>query len=278
MVPIHGAIASTRRRPRRWLFRLANLLILIGVLALAEVVVTMVWQEPFTALYTTIRQQQLGGSLQRLSKRQPDRRTQALLALTRSTNQRIALLARELEMRARPGSAVGRIDLPSIGARFTLVDGTGEAELALGPGVYRASEYPGSRLPGAGKLTAIAGHRTTFLAPFRQINRLKLGDRIFLTMPYGRFEYTVLKLRTVFPEDVSAVLKPPPGVNLVLSSCYPAFSAAERILAYASLRSVVPRGAALAYQVQLSARQAPHSELAARLGLPSALPALPPWR
>jgi sortase A len=270
-------LESQDRAPRRWVRWLANLLIAIGVLALIDVVVTMVWQEPITAIYTEIRQSDLHASLAKLQAREPELKTLSLLAVTTSTKKRIALLAAELEERSPSGAAVGEIRIPAISATYTIVKGTGEAELASGPGIYNNAEYPGSRFPGNGDLTAIAGHRTTFLAPFRHIDRLHNGEPIVVEMPYGRFEYVVVGKRTVSPENLRAVLSPPSKVNLVLSSCNPPFSAAERILVYASLRSVLPKGQALAYQRELAAQQAPASTLAERLGLPSAAPAVPPF-
>jgi len=270
-----GYLPPARPAHPRALRLLANLLIAFGLLALAEVTVTAVWQDPITAIYTTLRQESLRGDLAKLAARGPSAQTAALLAVTNSTKERIALLASELEGRLPAGAAAGEIAIPAIGIRFALVNGTGEAELASGPGIYSTSEYPGSRFPGAGSLTAIAGHRTTFLAPFRHIDSLRPGDPIFIAMPYGRFEYVVVGRRTVPPEDVAAATAPPAGVNLVLSSCNPPFSAAERILVYAHLRSVTPRGQALAFQRSLAARQAPASPLGRLLGLPPAAPASP---
>ena len=69
-----------------------------------------------------------------------------------------------------------------------------------GPGIYDQVPFPGA--PGT---TAIAGHRTTYLAPFRHIDRLKRGDAITIEMPYGRFSYEVEKRRIVAPTEVSVV-------------------------------------------------------------------------
>src|SRR5579875_1384159 len=242
-----GYLPPARPAHPRALRLLANLLIAFGLLALAEVTVTAVWQDPITAIYTTLRQESLRGDLAKLAARGPSAQTAALLAVTNSTKERIALLASELEGRLPAGAAAGEIAIPAIGIRFA----------------------------GAGSLTAIAGHRTTCLAPFRHIDRLRPGDPIFIAMPYGRFEYVVVGRRTVPPEDVAAATAPPAGVNLVLSSCNPPFSAAERILVYAHLRSVTPRGQALAFQRSLAARQAPASPLGRLLGLPPAAPASP---
>ena len=83
------------------------------------------------------------------------------------------------------GEPIGRIEIPAIGADFVVVQGTDSATLRKGPG-----HYPSTTVPrGCGGTVAIAGHRTTYLAPFRNVDDLKHGDRIVLTMPYGRFTY-----------------------------------------------------------------------------------------
>jgi sortase A len=121
-----------------------------------------------------------------------------------------------------------------------VVYGTGTAELEKGPAVY-----PATRLPGAGGTTAIAGHRTTYLAPFRHIDELRRGDRIKLDMPYAHFAYTVTGRRIVEPTDVAAATRNLGYSRLVLSACTPLFSAAKRILVYARLTGTAPVGAAL---------------------------------
>ena len=80
-----------------------------------------------------------------------------------------------------------------------------------------------------GQTVAIAGHRTTYLAPFRFINELRPGDRIFLTMPYGKFTYVVQYQRIVKPTQTS-VIDDVGYERLVLSACNPLYSAAQRII------------------------------------------------
>ncbi|MGC9974857.1 MAG: class E sortase [Gaiellaceae bacterium] len=88
---------------------------------------------------------------------------------------------------AHAGQPIGRIEIPRIGISKIVVNGTDWAsDLSRGPG-----RYPQSSWPGLGKVTAIAGHRTTFGAPFRHIDELARGNRIRLLMPYGTFTYDV---------------------------------------------------------------------------------------
>jgi sortase A len=108
-----------------------------------------------------------------------------------------------------------------------------------GPGILHRSRFPG--LSGT---TAIAGHRTTYLAPFRHIDSLSRGDQIMLLMPYAHLEYTVTGQRVVSPTDVSAAVGPVGYTRLVLSACTPLFTAEKRLLVYARLTRTVPVGAA----------------------------------
>jgi len=228
-----------RSASARALHLLAVLMILAGVLALLDALVTVVWQEPITALYALIRQDHLSGALRRAERAPPtplERRTLASLPDERA---RIAFLARELERHSGDGAAVGRIWIPRVDASYVVVKGTDTEDLKSGPGIYSETSFPGI----AGT-TAIAGHRTTYLAPFRDINLLKPGNHIVLSMPYAHFTYTVSGQRVVRPDDVSAAVSQAGYSRLVLSACTPLFTAEKRLLVYARLTRTVPVGAA----------------------------------
>jgi sortase A len=102
-------------------------------------------------------------------------------------------------------------------------------------------------MPGENRLVYIAGHRTTYLAPFSHIDRLKKGDRITLEVPYATFIYSVTGHRIVKSTDLS-VLRSPRHELVELQACHPRFFASHRFIAYARLVRVEPRGAA-AYNV-----------------------------
>ena len=247
--PVHTRTApgrlgpSRRRRPRRAGARplrlLALLMLLVGGLAVADAIVTLVWQEPISALYASFRQSHLAGDLQRIERATPDAPETRTLASIADEQRRIEYLASELETRAHNGGAVGRISIPSIGASFVVVKGTDTEDLESGPGIYSET-----RFPGMGGTTAIAGHRTTYLAPFRHIDALRRGNVIRLKMPYAEFTYRVTGQRVVQPTDVDAAVSEVGYQRLVLSACTPLFSAAKRLLVYAKLIRTVPRGAA----------------------------------
>lgn len=238
-----SGLAQARGPDRSWGGRgaraLALFLIVAGVLVLVDAGVTLVWQEPLSALYALIAQDRLGGELRGVERAQPSAAERRTLASLADERERIAFLARELRGRAGDGSPVGRIVIPRIGASYVVVNGTDTEDLKSGPGIYAETNFPG-----IGGTTAIAGHRTTYLAPFRDINLLSRGNSILLDMPYGRFTYTVTGQRVVWPTDVSAAVAKVPYSRLVLSACTPLFSAEKRLLVYARLTRVVPEGAA----------------------------------
>jgi sortase A len=215
------------------------MLIVVGALALLDAVVTLVWQEPITALYAMLRQDHLSGDLRKVERAAPTPVERLKLASLADERSRIAYLAGELERHAGNGSAVGRILIPRVGASYVIVDGTDTEDLISGPGIYKETHFPGI----AGT-TAIAGHRTTYLAPFREINFLKPGNHILLNMPYAHFTYTVTGQRVVSPSDVRAVVSEVGYTRLVLSACTPVFSAAKRLLVFARLTRTVPEGPA----------------------------------
>jgi sortase A len=224
---------------RRLLRVLAIVLIAGGSLALLDAAVTVLWQEPFSALYAKLRQDHLKGALRRIERQTPTPLERRALATLADERTRIAYLARELDRHSANGSPLGRIVIPRIGASFVVVKGTDTEDLKSGPGVYSETA-----LPGGGDTTAIAGHRTTYLAPFRHIDALRKGSAIVLDMPYARFTYRVVRKRVVAPSDVAAVVGDVGHPRLVLSACTPLFSAAKRLLVFAALTRTVPVGAA----------------------------------
>jgi len=238
-VSTRAVVGGAGRRPNRVVRALAIALIALGALALIDAGITLVWQEPITALIALVRQHRLSGELRTVERASPTATEQRALASLRDERRRIEYLARELQHHTHDGSPVGRIVIPRVNASYVMVRGTGTDELESGPGLYDETDFPG--IPGT---TAIAGHRTTYLAPFREINFLRAGNHIMLDMPYAHFTYTVTGQRVVVPTDVRAVVDDVGYSRLVLSACTPVFSAAQRLLVYARLTRIVPEGAA----------------------------------
>jgi sortase A len=222
--------------------RLAStVLLIIGLALLADVLTVVVWQEPLSALYARIQQNHLAGQLTREENAAPTPDEARALERLRNDRQRIALLARQLKRTAPHGAGVGRLRIPTLGVSYLLVNGDDTASLKKGPGIYSQTPFPGA--PGT---TAVAGHRTTYLAPFRNVDRLRPGQTIRIQMPYGDFTYAVEKTRIVEPTDFS-VIRPVGYQRLVLSACDPPFSAAKRIIIFARLVHRAVRGKAFAH-------------------------------
>jgi sortase A len=181
---------------------MASVMMVSGALLITDAAVTLLWQEPVSALVASREQAALKDALfdppERVLRREP------------------------LE-----GDAIARIEIPEIHVSEYVVEGTDTTDLRKGPG-----HYPDTPLPGERGTAAIAGHRTTYGAPFRDIDDLERGDVIRVDMPDGRFVYRVERIRIVDDQDLS-VLRPVGYRRLMLSACHPLYSAAERVIVFA---------------------------------------------
>jgi sortase A len=225
---------------RRALRPLSSVLLVVGLLLLADAVVTLVWQEPVSALYSRVEQGRLDDDLAKLEGTEPSATDRKVLSRLGTLDRKLAYASRTLNRRTDDGSPLGRLRMRSIGVDSVVVAGTGSASLRRGPG-----HYPGTPLPGARGTVAIAGHRTTYGAPFRRLDQLDRGDRIDVTMPYGRFVYSVERRRIV-PPTATWVTQRVGYDRLVLSACHPLYSAAQRIVVFARLVDTKPRNDRLA--------------------------------
>jgi sortase A len=222
----------------RRIARISGTLLAIGGIAvLVWVVVVWRWQDPFTALYTTWKQHQLSSSYDRRAAAYHRRPVEPGASLAATTAQ-IRAEARRYRLESKRGQAVGRIRVPRLGLNMVVVDGTDHDTLRKGPGLDRRTY-----MPGEGQLVYIAGHRTTYLAPFAHIERLRPGDPVTLEVPYGTFTYRVFEHRIVGANDVG-VLRSHGRDVVVLQACHPRFFASHRYLAYSRLVRIEPRGAA----------------------------------
>jgi sortase A len=192
-----------RRQPVRATLRfVASVMMTSGLLLLTDAGITLAWQEPISAFMANRGQDELEDALRdpppRVLRRQP--------------------LA---------GDAIGKIILPALDRSYFIVEGTEKAQLRKGPG-----HYPDTPLPGEHGTVAIAGHRTTYGAPFRTINELERGQRVVVDMPYGRYVYRVERKEIVSPSSLW-VKRRVKHDRLILSACHPLYSAAERIVVFA---------------------------------------------
>jgi sortase A len=211
---------------------LGSLLIVAGALTLTWVVLVWRWQDPFTALYTHFEQAQLSKNYERQASAYRPRPTHGDLA---SVQREVAGEARAYRRTLKTGAAVGRLRIGRIGLNMVVVQGTDHATLKKGPG-----HYTGSALPGEGHLIYVAGHRTTYLAPFASINNIRAGDYINFEVPYGTFTYRVTR-HYVVADNAVAVLEDKGSEILRLQACHPRFFATHRYLVDAKLVNVAPR-------------------------------------
>lgn len=139
-----------------------------------------------------------------------------------------------------PGGALDHLVIPAIGVDRYVVQGVTEQDLQMGPG-----HYPGTALPGQLGNVGIAGHRTTFGAPFFRLNELHKGDLVYLTDTTGTtWVYSVQRMWVVPPDDV-AVLAPTHGAELTLTTCNPRFWATNRLIVRAGLAGRLAPGTKL---------------------------------
>jgi sortase A len=225
-----------------------------GVLTLVWVAAVWRWQDPFTALYATYQQHRLAASYtQRVADYRPLSLPQTKPAKNPKTKasksaketrpadvklerRLVAVEAKRYRLSLRNGDAIGRIKVPRMGVNSVLVAGTDAGSLTKGPGWYR-----GTFLPGEGELIYIAGHRTTYLAPFAHIESMRPGDLVTIEVPYGTFVYRVTGHRIVPADDV-ARLRSHGREVVALQACHPRFFATQRYIVYARPIRVIPRG------------------------------------
>jgi sortase A len=158
----------------------------------------------------------------------------------------IAAEARAYQRGLHTGDPVGRLQIGRIGLKMVVVQGTDHETLKKGPGHYEPSG-----LPGEGHLIYVAGHRTTYLAPFARINDIEVGDYITFSVPYATFTYRVRRHYIVRSDQLS-VLKDHGSEILRLQACHPRFFATHRYIVDAALASITPTDGAT-YPVKAAA-------------------------
>jgi sortase A len=219
---------------RRRVHLLGTLLAAAGLLTLVWALLVWQWQDPFTALYTTWKQHQLASQYDKRARSFTTTISGPTVAAERKS---IAREAKQYRLSSKRGQVIGRLRVPRMGVNMLLVNGTDHDTLKKGPG-----RDGRTFMPGENRLIYIAGHRTTYLAPFSHIDRLRSGDRVTIEVPYGTFIYAVTRHRIVKSTDLS-VLRSPRHELVELQACHPRFFASHRYIVYAKLLRVEPRGA-----------------------------------
>jgi sortase A len=229
-VSYHGVVQprTTRQRALR---RVADLLLVVGGLTLAF---------PFwSAAYASLHQHELNADYTRVSSSfaTAAQRAAATLARSRTPAQKAHQLAALFAHGLKPGEPIGHLTIPRLGFDRIVVQGargagglspSGDTAFLRGGPVH----YAGTPLPGAGEPFAVAGHRTTYGAPFYRLDALRRGDLIVVATPYGRFTYRVARLTTVLPSDVGVLYDR--GYGVVLTTCTPRYSASHRLVVWAT--------------------------------------------
>jgi sortase A len=222
---------------RRALRVLGTLLIGCGIALLLWTGIVWRWQDPFTALYTASQQHRLAAGLdKRLAAYSPPAGLSEGSNWIAREKRLVALEARRYRRSLKTGEPLGRLKVPRLHLSIIVVVGTDHDSLTKGPGWYT-----GTFLPGEGQLIYIAGHRTTYLAPFAEIQALRPGDTATLELPYGTFLYRIAGHAIVPARDVSRLRSHGREV-LALQACHPRFFATHRYIAYARPVRVLPRG------------------------------------
>ena len=234
--------------------RIAKILIVGGLLVLAYAAAVLFWRDPATDLYSRYQQNRLESALEQefaswdttRSTGEEEESSRSTAAPRTAARADAARDARRFVGTLEQGQAFGRLEIPRIGADAVVVHGTRwGADLSRGPGHYERTT-----VPGLGKTVGIAGHRTTFGAPFRKIDDISVGDAITLEMPYATFRYRVFA-HEIVASDAWSVIRNRGFDTIMLSACHPLYSADQRWIVYGRLVEVRPRGGAAYHLAQV---------------------------
>jgi sortase A len=226
---------------RRSIAAIGRTLVTLGLLILLFVAYQLWGTGIFTARAQTTLKQDFQKQLQQYDEQDtvgPIRRPTTAKKVVRG-------LPRPAPPIPKEGDVGGIINIPAIHIRFAFVEGTSRDDLKKGPG-----HYPDTPFPGTIGNAAIAGHRTTYLHPFYDVDNLKPGDAIHIKTYAGEFIYKVYTTLIVAPTDV-AVVANTKDAELTLTSCNPKYSAAQRIVIKARLApsiSAVPAKAVIPHR------------------------------
>lgn len=227
-----------RSRTQRLVGHLGTVLLGVGALAIIWAVVTWRAGDPLTALYQRYEQRSLRAELSDSTKAFDAQRTTILKAAAATpeatytyaeARSDLERLAHAYRRQLSQGDPVGVLTVPELGLRTVVVDGTSAADLRRGPGLDRRTFVPGED-----ELVYVAGHRTTYGAPFAHIDSLRPGDFVYFELPYAKLTYRITGRRIV---DAGAlgVLRSRGHEHLALQACHPRFFATQRYIADAKL-------------------------------------------
>lgn len=131
----------------------------------------------------------------------------------------------------RPNKALALLEVPSAGIADVIVEGVSASALRHGPG-----HVPRTALPGEEGNSAIAGHRTTYGAPFADLDRVRIGDEATVTTLKGKFVYQVVDTKIIKPNQTEVLRSVKNKSMLTLITCNPRYSTSQRLVVIAELR------------------------------------------
>ena len=223
----------------RWVLRGTGILLaLAGSLVLLWALAVWQWQDPITLVLNKRAQSELASAYAvRVEREQTLLRPRPVVKKESPAPSQFALAA-AYRKRTEQGEPIGRLTVPRMDLSIMVVYGTETETLKKGPGLHESTGFPGQNF-----LTYVAGHRTTYGAPFSDIDKLEPGDKITFEVPYGTYRYEVVGHRIVRDDQIE-VLKGRGREELALQACWPRFFASHRYIAYAKLVAVDPTTAA----------------------------------
>ena len=234
---------------RRFVRLIGTLMILGGLGSLGWSVLVWQWQDPVTAVYEWREQNRLDDGYAATAKRfalpapepasakAPGRSNKSAKAPASASPAQIRAAAKRYRLGLPAGEGLGVLTIDRLGLRKVVVNGTKAEMLERGPG-----RDPRTAMPGEGKLVYVAGHRTTYGAPFSEIEDLRPGDVVTLEVPYATFTYRITE-HVIVPATALDRLKDRGREELALQACHPRFFASHRYIAYAKLVKTEPRDA-----------------------------------
>lgn len=214
---------------RRAIGALGRVFVTVGVLVLLFVAYQL-WG---TGIYTNREQDRLAKEFKSVLARALPPSTTTTAAPEPTTTTTTLPPEEAIPFVVREGEGVARIIIPRIGLDKIVVEGTSRDDLRKGPG-----HYPKTVLPGQAGNSAIAGHRTTYGAPFGNLDQLQDDDKIIVDTALGRFTYRVYEPILIVEPHNLTVLRPDPlrTATLTLTTCNPKYSAAQRLVVKAELQ------------------------------------------
>ncbi len=187
----------------RWVMRGTGIALAIGgSLLLLWVLAVWQWQDPITLVVNKRAQSELSGAYEVRVVRERIAPTPRAAVPVPSQ----AKLAATYRKRTETGDPIGRLSVPRLDLEIMVVYGTDTETLKKGPGLHPRTGFPGQKF-----LTYVAGHRTTYGAPFSDIDKLQPGDKITFDVPYGTYRYEVVGHRIVRDDQIEVLEGPRAG-------------------------------------------------------------------